>query len=186
MNDHPSALFTVSYRMERGDHVAMTEALSRRSPLRVALECVLYLAALALLALAIAGSPERWVATMAQAFSLPLAVVTVPLVLAGPVILARRAQIAGLVAAALYSRHAMADRDVTVHLTAEGIEGGATDPHSRFGWAAVTRLVETPRHLFIQVSRREALIVPRRAVANEDVYNNLRGFVRARTGLSTR
>ena len=57
---------------------------------------------------------------------------------------------------------------------------------ARFGWAAVTRLVETPRHLFIQVSRREALIVPRRAVANEDVYNNLRGFVRARTGLSTR
>jgi hypothetical protein len=49
----------------------------------------------------------------------------------------------------------------------------------------VIRLIETPTHLFIQISRREALLIPRRAVPNEDTYNNIRGFIRARTGLST-
>jgi hypothetical protein len=79
----------------------------------------------------------------------------------------------------------MADRDVVLYLTAEGIEGGSADLYARVGWAAVQRLVETPTHLFLQISRREALLIPRRTVPNEDQYNNIKGFIRARTGLST-
>ena len=79
----------------------------------------------------------------------------------------------------------LTDRDIVLHLTAQGIEGGSADLYSRIGWAAVNRLVETPKHLFIQISPREALIIPRRAVTNEDKYRNILGFIRARTGLST-
>ncbi|HHY50701.1 MAG TPA: YcxB family protein, partial [Alphaproteobacteria bacterium] len=107
------------------------------------------------------------------------------LVLLGPALLLLAPWITRLVAAALYRGSALADREVSLHLTADGIEGGATDLYARIGWAAVTRLVETSRHLFILISRREALIIPRRAVPNEDHYSTIRGFIRARTGLGT-
>lgn len=181
----PKSLFRVTYRMERGDLVAMTMALSRSSPRRLAFEIAAYLAIVALIGLALAGSADAYADTLADAFSMPLAVITVPLLLAGPVILALRPQINGFVAALIYKRHAIADREVTLDLTAEGIEGGATDVYSRIGWGAVSGLIETPTHLFVRISRREALTIPRRAVPNEDEYRNLRGFIRARTGLST-
>lgn len=181
----PRSLFRVDYRMQRGDYVAMTVALIRPAPARLAYEIAGYLLLVAIVALGLAGSFDAWFATLANAFSLPLAIVTVPLLLAGPVILALRPQIAGFAAALIYRGHAMADRDIALDLTSEGIEGGATDLYSAIGWAAVTRLIETPTHLFVQIAPREALIVPRRAVPNEDEYRNLRGFIRARTGLAT-
>lgn len=185
MNDRPSALFTVSYRMERGDFVALTRALTRLEPRPTLAKLVVYFALLLLAAYLAAGTFDAFVASLAAAFSFPAVLLNAPLVVIPPLLLLLSPQLAGLVAASTYRRNAIADRDVTVHLTAEGIEGGATDLYSRVGWAAVTRLIETPKHLFIQISRREALIVPRRAVPNEDTYNNLKGFIRARTGLAT-
>lgn len=171
--------------MERADFVAMSAALSRPAPTRLAFEIAGYLAIVALVGLALAGSADAYARILADAFSLPLAFITIPLLLAGPVILSLRPQINGLVAALVYERNASAGRDVVLDLTAEGIEGGAPDLYTQIGWGAVTGLIETPTHLFIRISRREALIIPRRAVPNEDEYRNLRGFIRARTGLST-
>lgn len=182
----PNSLFRVSYRMERGDFVAMNVALSRPPLARLAFEVAGYLAIVALVGLGLAGSAAAYARALADAFSLPMAFLTVPLLLAGPVILALRPQINGLVAALIYKQHAAADREVTLDLTAEGIAGGSSDLYSGIGWGAVTGLFETPTHLFIRIARRDALIIPRRAVPNEDEYRNLRGFIRARTGLATR
>lgn len=181
-----SSLYRITYRMERRDYVAMTAALAQPASARLAFEIAGYLAIVALAGLAFAGSTTAYARALADAFSLPLALLTVPLVLAGPLLLALRPRIAGLVAALLYKRHAMADRDVTLDLNIEGIGGGASDLYSHIGWGAVTRLIETPSHLFIQISRREAMALPRRAVANDDQWRNIVGFIRARTGLASK
>lgn len=186
MNDRAASLFHVSYRMERGDYVALTVALGRREPRRILFELTCYVLLLALVALGVAGSLDNLLAALEQVVTLPGALVYVPLLVAGPIILLLTPQIGGLIAALIYRRNAIADKQVTLDLTVEGIEGGATDLYSRIGWAAVRKLVETPTHLFIQISKREALIIPRRAIADEDVYRNILGFIRARTGLSTR
>jgi hypothetical protein len=178
-------LFRVSYRMERSDYVAMVAALSRAAPMRLAFEIVGYLAIVTLIGLALAGSAAAYARVLGAAFSLPLILVTVPLLIAGPAILALRPRIASLAAALIYKRHALADREVVLDLTAAGIDAGSTGIYSEIGWGAVTRLIETPTHLLVQFSRDEALVIPRRAVPNEDEYRNLRGFIRARTGLST-
>ena len=186
MNDRPSALFTVSFRMQRGDFVALTRALVRLDPRKDTIKIAAYFGALLAINWLTAGSIDALIASLVDTFSFPNVLLYGPLIAAAPLLLLLAPQLASLNAAAIYKRNAIADREVTVHLTAEGIEGGATDLYSRVGWAAVTRLIETPTHLFIQISRREALLIPRRAVPNEDEYNNLKGFVRARTGLSTR
>jgi hypothetical protein len=184
MSNHAKYLYTVSYRMDRGDFVALTKVVTRQKPWRVVLELVLYFGALLAIA-ALTGGPQNLLDTLGRFVTGPLFFVYLPLILVGPVLLLLTPQITGLIASLVYNRNAMADREVTLHLTAESIEGGATDLYSRVGWGAVLKLVETPAHLFLQISRREALFIPRRAVPNEDQYNNLRGFIRARTGLST-
>ena len=186
MNTHPSPLFTISFRMERGDFVALSMAIARRDPGRTLGLIALYLASLLAVALLGAGSPERLLLSLERALSRPAALLYLSLILAGPALLLAAPSIAALSAAALYRRNAIADRDVTLELTVDGIEGGSTDLYSRIGWAAVQELIETPTHLFIRISRREALLIPRRAVPNEDNYANLVGFIRARTGLSSR
>lgn len=185
MNDHPSSLFTISFRMERADFVALSTALARQDPRSTFIKIAVYLLALLAIAWFEAGSVDALLAALANNFSFPSVLFYAPVVFGPPLLLLMTPQLAGLVAAASYRRNAIADRDVTLHLTAEGIEGGATDLYSRVGWAGVRRLIETPSHLFVLISRREALLIPRRAVPNEDVYDNIRGFIRARTGLPT-
>lgn len=182
----PKSLFRVSYRMQRSDWVAMTVATTRSPLRRLVYEIAVLLLSIAVLALGVAGSFDGWFRTLANAFSMPMALLTVPLLLAGPVVLALRPQIGGLVAGMLYGHTPLAERDVVLDLTSDGIEGGADAIAAELGWSAVVALIETPEHLFIEVGPGEALIVPRRAVPNEDEYRNLRGFIRARTGLATR
>lgn len=184
MNDYARYLFTISFRMERDDFVALSKVMTRQKPAHVILELTLYFGTLLGIA-ALVGGPQNLLDTLSRLITAPLFVLYLPLILLGPALLLLTPQITGLIAALLYSRNAMADRDVVMHLTAEGIESGATDLYSSVGWGAVIRLVETRTHLFMLISRREALFVPRRAVPNEDSYNNLKGFIRARTGLST-
>jgi hypothetical protein len=187
MNDHPASLFKVEYRMERGDYMALSAMLTRRPASRVAIELAIYVAALLAIAFITAGfSFDRMLGAIGGLFALPSGFLWVPLVLAGPVLLLSTPTLTGLIAALIYKRNAIADRDIVLHLTAQGIEGGSSDLYFRIGWAAVNRLVETPKHLFIQISPREALIIPRRAIPNEDTYRNLAGFIRARTGLSSK
>lgn len=186
MNDHPAALFTVRFRMTRGDYMALSAMLTRRPLSRVVIELAIYVAALLALALIVAGgNVEAAIRAIGQLFTPPTGLLYLALILAGPLLLILTPWITGLIAGIIYRRNAIADQDIVLHLTAQGIEGGAVDLYSRIGWAAVNRLVETPDHLFIQISPREALIIPRRAVPNEDVYRNIVGFIRARTGLST-
>lgn len=186
MNDRPSSLFTISFRMERDDFVALSTTLARQYPRPTLIKIAVYLLALFAIAwLEAGGSTDELLAALAANFAFPN-VLFYGLVVAGPpLLLLMTPQLAGLIAAAGYRRNAIADRDVTLHVTAEGIEGGAAGLYSRIGWAGVSRLIETPSHLFVLISRREALLIPRRAVPDEDVYSNIRGFIRARTGLST-
>lgn len=181
----PSSLYRISYRMERADYVAMASALHRSPRSRLAFEITGYFLVVAIIGLGIAGSLDSWFRVIAGAFAMPMVMATMPLLLAGPAILGLRPQIAGLAAALIYRLNASADRDIVLDLTASGLAGGASDPSAEVGWSAVTRLIETPSHLLVQIAPREALIIPRRAVPDEDLYRNLRGFIRARTGLST-
>ena len=65
---------------------------------------------------------------------------------------------------------------VTVQLTAEGVETSTAVHRSQLRWAAFDAVVVTRRRLFLFLTRRSALIVPRRAFPADPEWQS---FVKA-------
>src|SRR5690606_22762851 len=183
MSINPASLFRISYRMERGDFVALTRHVTARRPRLIALGIVVITLWVALLIFIDAGSFENLPQYLADHLVMPLLIVHLPLYLLGVVVILGTPRISAFIANFTYPAYPNADREVVLDLTAQGIEGGELYPD--IGWAALKRITETPTHLFLEVSHQQTLVIPRRAIDNEDTYRNILGFIRARTGLST-
>ena len=179
-----SAAFRVRYKMQRGDYVALTRTMGRKSPRRTALEIAAYVLAVILAIGLAAGTLEAAGPVLGMIASLRAPWWLYPLLVAGPLLTLLHPHYLGLIAAIVYRRNAIADRDVVLEFSGAAIEGGMTGISSRVGWTAVQSLIETPTHLFITVSRREALIVPRRAFGHDEEFRTLLGFIRARVAAS--
>jgi hypothetical protein len=67
----------------------------------------------------------------------------------------------------LYPSSAVAEQEYNIELGETGITAAATGARSRFEWSFVRSLIVTQDHLFLSISRREAVVVPRRAFAND-------------------
>lgn len=168
--------FHVTYRFERGDFVAMTHALTRTS-WRWRLAATAVLIALVVIALYVmAGTIDRtWLALRAVLEGrLP---VDTYVVLVIAVLFAWFGHLAGpLAAAMIFKRNALANQEVSLTLDAVGIEGSGGGVQTRIAWASVKRLIETRRHLFFAISKREAVMLPRRAFRSEQDYQAVRAF----------
>ena len=79
-----------------------------------------------------------------------------------------------------YGRNALADRQLTYRFTSDAIQGGIPEVQARFPWNSIRRIVVTPEHALLLVSRRDALILPRRIVETEEDFDTLLAFARAR------
>jgi hypothetical protein len=183
MNQRPSPL-RITYRMQRSDHLARVSVLTRRPLSHTLTMAALYYGLLLLLLLIGAGSLEAFAVRLWQLLTTPAIIEALPYILAGTLLLVPSSWLAAIAAALAFRRSGIADLEITLDITADGIEVKLPDRMSRVDWAAVRRLIETPTHLFIQLSRREALIVPRRVFADEDHYKAALGFSRARLAAS--
>jgi hypothetical protein len=186
MNEpRPSSLFRINYRLQRRDHVARVVALSRR-PRALAVAIAIYYGLLLLSLLLRAGSVDAFATEVLHLLTVPAIFDILPYLLPGLLLLVPASAYAALFGSLAYRRSGLAGADTVLDVTADGVAAAVADRASRVAWSAVTRLIETPDHLFLQLSRREALIIPRRALGDPADYQNLVGFIRARTGLSTR
>lgn len=170
----------LSYRMGRDDFVALTQALTRRSIWRPILLVIVWYVALGCLVMAAigdAGSFQDVVMLIAQGKA-PWWIYAMLLI--GPALALLRPYFLGLVARRVYPRNALADKDLRFSFNSDAIEGGVPEIQTRFLWSAIKAIVETPAHGFLLISRREALIVPRRAFATAEDYEALISFSRAR------
>lgn len=172
--------FRVKYTMQRRDYVALSTTMSKKPPIRTLVEIAFYVVVVLMTVLVATGSLEAASSGLRTLLTLRAPWWVYPILGVTPLLMLFHAQIMGLIAALIYKRNAIADREMVLDFTSEGIEGGVTDLYSRIGWNAVRKLIETPTHLFVAISRREALIVPRRALPHEDDYRTLLGFIRAR------
>lgn len=187
MNEpRPSSLFRINYRLQRRDHVARVIALSRRPLARTVGLAALYCGLLLLSLLFRMGSVDAFAAELQRLLTVPAIFDVLPYLLPGLLLLVPASAYAALLGSLAYRRSGLAGAEIVLDLTADGVAAGIADRASRIAWSAVTRLIETPDHLFLQLSQREALIIPRRAIGDPADYENLVGFIRARTGLSTR
>lgn len=187
MNEpRPQSLFRINYRLQRRDHVARVVALSRRPLARPLGLAALYYGLLLLLLLLRTGSADALAAELQRLLTMPAIFDILPYLLPGLLLLVPASAYAALFGSLAYRRSGLAGAEIILDVTADGVAAAIAERASRIAWSAVTRLIETPDHLFLQLSRREALIIPRRALGDPADYQNLVGFIRARTGLSTR
>lgn len=182
MTDPEFSPFEVTFKMQRADYVALCLAMRRRSTGRILKHLALYLLVLTGAALvATAGDVSALQAVVGEVITLRapwwfyllipagfvLAVLLQPLVL-------------GFNAGRTYRRYAIADQEIRLGFEADGLETLLTSFESWVSWHAIEKIIETKDHAFLDISRREALILPRRAFANDADYRRWLGFVRDR------
>ncbi|HXV32322.1 MAG TPA: YcxB family protein [Sinorhizobium sp.] len=169
----------ITYRFERRDFAAMTRALTQK-PLGWRLAMVAAWVALFLAFLFFfAGSVARFRETLV---TLPdyAAAILIPVVA-----LLFGHHIWGLIAASVFKNNALANRDIELSLRQSGIKGGTAAICYEFDWEAVKKIIETRTHLFLALSKREALIIPRRAFASDGEYQAARRFILSQAGTTT-
>jgi hypothetical protein len=83
-------------------------------------------------------------------------------------------------ASTVFRRNAAAGKAMRFVIDAAAIVGGMEGISTTVAWPAVTRLIEKPNHLFLAISRREAMILPRRTFANDTERAAFTEFARAR------
>lgn len=170
----------LSYHMQRSDYVALTRALVGRSfwrPLLILAGFYATVFCFVMAAVGDAGTPLD-VLTVIGTGQAPLWFY--PILLIGPVLAFLRPYYLGLIAARLYRRNALADKHLRFTFKSDAIECDTAEIQSRFLWSAVKAIIETPAHAFLMLSRREALIVPRRALPTPEDFEELMSFSRAR------
>jgi hypothetical protein len=173
--------FHLSYIMQRDDFVALARVVSRRTPQRILFEALL-LGVLIVGAYFIgAGGSALTLPSYPAEFSAAIGVGLA--VLLGTLFPLRWLQL-WLMAGAAYRRNAAAGKTVTFDIDEHTIVGGIAGVTTTLQWSAVTRLIETPERLFVAISRREALILPRRAFADATTCDQFIAFARSLIGQS--
>jgi hypothetical protein len=167
--------FHLSYVMERDDFVALTRLMSRRTPQRIVLEALIFAVIIVGAYFAGAGSSALTLPAYPAEFAAAIAVGIA--VWFGTLFPLRWLQLR-LMAGAAYRRNAAAGKTVTFDIDSVAIVGGIPGVMTTLNWSAVTRLIETPDRLFIAISRREALILPRRAFPDAAAYGQFIAFAK--------
>jgi len=171
-NEH----FRIHYVMTRDDYVAMSAALLAPS-LRSRLIRVAAFLVIALVFLFIAGRGyedfERfWIVISSRMpwwFYLLFPAVALLMLVSHRLI--------WLTARSFYRKIAAAEKEVTMTVDASGIEAQSPDLKSNIGWSAIQRVIPVRDHVFLAISKREALIVPRRGFASDAEFAAFLPFV---------
>jgi hypothetical protein len=81
-----------------------------------------------------------------------------------------------------YRRFAIADKEVRLRFGDEGVRAAFGGVESTILWPAFMRVIETKAHIFLFLSRAEALVVPIRAVGSPQALGALASAIRNRVG----
>jgi hypothetical protein len=180
-------VFSYSFTMERGDFLALNHVLAGRSLWRPLFILVFYFAVIAGGVLAGVNGDTAAFGEVARQIGTGTAPVWIyPLLLLGPLLVLLRPAYQRFLAGHAYRRSPLADRRLAYRFASDVIQGGIPELQSRFPWNTIRRIIVTPEHAFLIISRREALIIPRRIVETDEDFDTLLAFARARIAAARR
>lgn len=78
-----------------------------------------------------------------------------------------------------FSRNVLAKKPTTVTADAQEIRLGVEGLSSTVRWDAITKLIETRKHLLLMLATQQAVVLPRRAFASEADYAAARALALA-------
>jgi hypothetical protein len=158
--------FTGHFQFNRADYLALTNAMSRSmGRLRLALLLVWMVMIVGMLLLA----TDDW-ADFAVAAQDLVTMHNVPVSIYGLLglfllLIVFAPQIRRWRAMRMYSWNAIADREIKLEITETGVRVSGPGRDARLDWLLVRKVIVSPEHLFLALSRREAIVLPRRAFA---------------------
>jgi hypothetical protein len=161
------ASFAGHFTFTRDDYLAMVRALDR--PQR-GVRTILVAVWLSIFVLIMGLLSESWpqfvqaVKDLVTFHDVPFAVY-VPL-LAGLVLIALMPNLTLLRARRLYRGLSIAGQDIDIVIDEAGLTTSVPGRRSQLEWSVIRRVAGTPEHLFLVLSRREGVAVPRRAFSN--------------------
>ena len=167
--------YDLTYVMERRDFVALTFALTRPSPGRLVRSIVL---AIMVFTAAYAIGNGTHAATLLER-PLELAVLAgYELLFILLIFFLLRWLYLWVAASTVFGRNAAAGKRMRFEIDDDTIVGGQEGISTTVRWLAVVRLIERPDYLFIALSRREAMILPRRAFGDQATFEGFIAFAR--------
>ena len=162
----PAPTFTGHYQFNRADYLALTKAMSRSMwRLRLFLLLVWVAMIVGLLMLATKDWADFLVALqdLVSMHNVPPSIYVLLGLFLG--LIAFAPQIRRWRAMRMYSWNAIADRELELEITEAAVRVSGPGRDARLDWPLVRKVIVVPEHLFLAISRREAIVVPRRAFA---------------------
>lgn len=182
----PAPRFRARYRFSREDYLALMEAMKPKSR---GLRAILAVGWVLLFVLVIGlscASWEQFVEAMADLVTMnEVPMIFYLMIGLGLVVIAFLPSLTMLRAMRLYSGYAIADREVEMELSEAGLRISGPGRETRLDWALVQRAIVRKNYLFLALSRREALVLPRRAFASPAEFVGATAYARARIVAST-
>jgi hypothetical protein len=77
----------------------------------------------------------------------------------------------------VFRRFALANRQISIVLEDDRIRWASAGFVGECPWSNVKQMVETRDHLFLFISKIEAVVLPRRAVASDREFHDVADFV---------
>ncbi len=81
-----------------------------------------------------------------------------------------------------FAKNEIAKKPTTVRVDHEGVRLSVAEVSSQVGWSAIVKVIETATRLFLVISARQAVVLPRAAFASDAEYAAARAFVLERIG----
>ncbi len=169
------------YRYTRRDFVQACIVLMRKPAWRNVLDIAIWLAIVIVGQGVISGDPARIGRAAVLIFGghMPLFVY---MILAGMFVVLwfRHILYGWLICAPVFGKQAHANRDVFLRVDEVGIVGGTDDFHTQIQWEAIKRVVATPDTVVLAASKREGVVLPRRAVGTQAEWDAFIVYANAR------
>ncbi len=171
MTEAEPAAFTGHFQFNRADYLALINAMSRSMG---RLRLGLLLAGVAMIFGLILLATDDWSDFLVAARDL-VSMHNVPAsiyVLLGlfVALIVFAPQIRRWRAMRMYSWNAIADRDVKLEISEAAVRVSGPGRDARLDWPLVRKVIVGPEHLFLAISRREAIVLPRRAFASASEF----------------
>jgi hypothetical protein len=77
----------------------------------------------------------------------------------------------------VFRRYALANREITITLEDDRIKWSSGAFAGECAWSGIKRMVETKDRLFLFISKVEAIVLPRRAVASDAEFRSIAAYV---------
>lgn len=159
--------FTGHFTFRRDDYLAMVQALDQPQH---GVRTILVIAWISLFVLIIGLMSDGW-PQFVQAMTDLVTFNEVPvfvyaMFLVGIALIALMQNLTLLRAMRIYGSLASADQFIDIVIDETGLITSVPGRHSKLDWSVFRRVVVRPEHLFLTISRREAVLVPRRAFSN--------------------